>query len=66
MFTSYGTGATRTLRAISAVMVVALSATLLEYGHVGMLPEGVVEVGELVPVSVGGQPVATTADGSRG
>jgi hypothetical protein len=58
MFTNFGRGATRTISALSAVAILGLSGLVMERGHEGALPAGVVELGELVPVSVGGQPVA--------
>jgi len=73
MFTNFGMNASRKLSAVSAVLVVALSGAVLEFGHIGALPQGTVEVGELVPLSVGGQPIgqltsaeAGPAAGSRG
>ena len=58
MFTNFGRGATRTMSALSAVAILGLSGLVMERGHEGAIPAGVVEVGELVPVSVGGKPVA--------
>jgi hypothetical protein len=58
MFTNFGRGATRTMSALSAVAILGLSGLVMERGHQGALPAGTVELGELVPVSVGGEPVA--------
>jgi hypothetical protein len=58
MFTIFGRGATRTMSALSAVAILGLSGLVMERGHQGALPVGTVEIGELVPVSVGGEPVA--------
>lgn len=58
MFTNFGRGATRTMSALSSVAILGLAGLVMERGHEGALPAGVVEVGELVPVSVGGEPVA--------
>jgi hypothetical protein len=58
MFTYFGRGATRMMSALSAVAILGLSGLVMERGHLGALPVGTVEVGEPVPVSVGGLPVA--------
>lgn len=58
MFTNFGRGATRTMSALSAVAILGLSGLVMERGHHGALPVGTVELGELVPVSVGGEPLA--------
>jgi hypothetical protein len=58
MFTNFGRGATRAMSALSAVVIVGLSGLVMERAHHGALPIGTVELGELVPVSVGGEPIA--------
>ncbi|MCU0976767.1 MAG: hypothetical protein MUC71_10735 [Steroidobacteraceae bacterium] len=58
MFTNFGRGATRTMSALSAVAILGLSGLVMERGHHGAVPAGIVELGEFVPVSVGGEPVA--------
>lgn len=58
MFTNFGRGATRTMSALSAVAILGLAGLVMERGHEGALPAGTVELGEFVPVSVGGEPVA--------
>ncbi len=58
MFTYFTRGATRSLSAVAAVVVVGLSGLVMERGHAGAVPAGRVELGELVPLSVGGEPLA--------
>lgn len=52
MFTMVAESTRRTVSAVAAVAVVAFSGLTLEQGHLGALPAGTVEVGELVPVNL--------------
>jgi len=45
--------------ALAAVAIVGLSGLTLDRGHMGNLPRGVIEVGELQTLEVGGMVVAT-------
>jgi len=45
--------------ALAAVAIVGLSGLTLDRGHMGSLPRGVIEVGELQTLEVGGMVVAT-------
>lgn len=58
MFTNFGTGTSQSFRALVAVVIVGITGAVLENGQREVLPQGVVELGELVPVSVGGESVA--------
>jgi hypothetical protein len=50
MFTMLTAGTRRTISTVAAATVVALAGLTLDQGHLGALPEGSVEVGELTPV----------------
>ena len=52
MFTMVTESTRRVTSAVAAVAVVALTGLTLDQGHVGALPEGTVEVGELTPVNL--------------
>ena len=52
MFTMVTESTRRTFSAVAAVAVVAFTGLTLEQGHLGALPEGTVEVGELTPIDV--------------
>ena len=52
MFTMVTESTRRTVSAVAAVAVVAFAGLTLEQGHLGALPAGTVEVGELVPVNL--------------
>ena len=52
MFTMLTENTRRVTSAVAAVAVVAFAGLTLDQGHVGALPEGTVEVGELTPVNL--------------
>ena len=52
MFTMVTESTRRSFSAVAAVAVVAFAGLTLDQGHLGALPQGTVEVGELTPVSV--------------
>jgi hypothetical protein len=52
MFTMVTESTRRTFSAVAAVAVVAFTGLTLEQGHLGALPQGTVEVGELTPIDV--------------
>jgi hypothetical protein len=52
MFTMVTESTRRTISAVAAVAVVAFTGLTLEQGHLGALPQGTVEVGELTPIDV--------------
>jgi hypothetical protein len=52
MFTMVTENTRRTVSAVAAVAVVAFTGLTLDQGHLGTLPQGTVEVGELAPVNV--------------
>ena len=52
MFTMLTENTRRVTSAVAAVAVVAFAGLTLDQGHVGALPQGTVEVGELTPVNL--------------
>jgi len=52
MFTMVTENTRRSFSAVAAVAVVAFTGLTLDQGHLGALPQGTVEVGELTPVNV--------------
>lgn len=52
MFTSTTSRTQRMAGTVAAIFVVAFTGLLLEYGHNGAIPRGVVEVGELTPIGL--------------
>ena len=52
MFTMLTENTRRVTSAVAAVAVVAFAGLTLDQGHVGGMPEGTVEVGELTPVNL--------------
>jgi len=52
MFTMLTENTRRTISTVAAVAVVAFTGLTLDQGHLGALPHGTVEVGELTPVNV--------------
>jgi len=52
MFTMLTENTRRVTSAVAAVAVVAFAGLGLDQGHVGALPQGTVEVGELTPVNL--------------
>jgi hypothetical protein len=52
MFTMVNESTRQAFSAVAAVAVVAFSGLALEQGHLGSLPQGTVEVGELTPVNL--------------
>ena len=52
MFTMVTESTRRSFSAVAAVAVVAFAGLTLDQGHLGALPQGTVEVGELTPVDV--------------
>jgi len=52
MFTMVTDNTLRSFSAVAAVAVVAFAGLTLDQGHLGALPQGTVEVGELTPVNV--------------
>jgi hypothetical protein len=52
MFTMLTENTRRTVSAMAAVAVVAFTGLSLDQGHLGALPQGTVEVGELTVVDV--------------
>ena len=52
MFTMLTENTRRSFSAVAAVAVVAFTGVTLDQGHLGALPQGTVEVGELTPVNV--------------
>ena len=52
MFTMVNESTRRSFSAMAAVTMVAFSGLTLEQGHLGALPQGTVEVGELTPVNL--------------
>jgi len=52
MFTMVTESTRRSFSAVAAVAVVAFAGLTLDQGHLGALPQGTVEVGELTPVNV--------------
>jgi hypothetical protein len=52
MFTMLTENTRRTVSTVAAVAVVAFTGLTLDQGHLGALPQGTVEVGELTPVNV--------------
>ena len=47
------------IAAFAAVVIVGLTGLTLDRGHVGALPQGVIEVGEIQTLAVGGTLYAT-------
>lgn len=52
MFTMLTENTRRMVGTVAAVAVVAFTGLTLDQGHLGALPQGTVEVGELTPVNV--------------
>jgi hypothetical protein len=52
MFTMLTENTRRTVSAVAAVAVVAFTGLTLDQGHLGALPQGTVEIGELTAVDV--------------
>jgi len=52
MFTSTTSRTQRMAGTVAAIFVVAFSGLMLEHGHNGAIPRGVVEVGELTPLNL--------------
>jgi hypothetical protein len=52
MFTMLTENTRRTVSTVAAVAVVAFTGLTLDQGHLGALPQGTVEVGELTAVNV--------------
>jgi|GEM_PF-2528525 hypothetical protein len=52
MFTMLNQNTRRMVSAVSAVAVVAFSGLVLDQGHLGTMPDGVVEVGEMQPYNL--------------
>jgi len=52
MFTMLAENTRRAVGTVAAVAVVAITGLALDQGHLGALPQGTVEVGELAPVNV--------------
>ena len=52
MFTMLTENTRRTVSTMAAVAVVAFTGLTLDQGHLGALPQGTVEVGELTPVNI--------------
>jgi hypothetical protein len=52
MFTMVTENTRRSISTVAAVAVVAFAGLTLDQGHLGTLPQGTVEVGELTPVDV--------------
>ncbi len=52
MFTMLTENTRRVTSAVAAVAVVAFAGLTLDQGHMGGMPEGTVEVGELTPVNL--------------
>jgi len=52
MFTMLTENTRRTISTVAAMTVVAFTGLTLDQGHLGALPQGTVEVGELTPVNV--------------
>lgn len=52
MFDTDDKSTRRSLGTIAAIMVVVLAGLILDSGHLGALPLGVVEVGELLPLEM--------------
>ena len=52
MFTMVTESTRRSFSAVAAVAVVAFAGLTLDQGHLGALPQGTVEVGELTPINV--------------
>ena len=52
MFAMVTESTRRTISAVAAVAVVAFTGLTLEQGHLGALPQGTVEVGELTPIGI--------------
>jgi len=52
MFTMVTESTRRSFSAVAAVAVVAFAGLTLDQGHLGALPQGTVEVGELTPLDV--------------
>jgi hypothetical protein len=52
MFTMVNQSSRRVVSAVAAVAVVAFAALTLDQGHLGAMPEGIVEVGELTPINL--------------
>jgi hypothetical protein len=52
MFTMLTENTRRTFGTVAAVAIVAFTGLTLDQGHLGALPQGTVEVGELTPVNV--------------
>ena len=52
MFTMLNQNTRRMVSAVSAVAVVAFAGLALDQGHLGAMPEGVVEVGEMQPYNL--------------
>jgi len=65
MFTMLTENTRRVTSAVAAVAVVAFAGLGLDQGHVGALPQGTVEVGELTPVNLM-QLAQVTLAGDRG
>ena len=52
MFTMVNQSTRQVVSAVAAVAVVAFAGLTLDQGHLGALPEGVVEVGEMTPINL--------------
>ncbi len=52
MFTMLNQNTRRMTSAVSAVAVVAFAGLVLDQGHLGTMPQGVVEVGEMQPYNL--------------
>ena len=52
MFTMLNQNTRRMVSAVSAVAVVAFGGLVLDQGHLGTMPKGVVEVGEMQPYNL--------------
>jgi hypothetical protein len=52
MFTMLTENTRRTISTVAAVAVVAFTGLTLDQGHLGALPQGTVEIGELTPLNV--------------
>ena len=52
MFTMLNQNTRRMTSAVSAVAVVAFAGLALDQGHLGTMPQGVVEVGEMQPYNL--------------
>jgi len=52
MFDTDDKSTRRSLGTIAAIMVVVLAGLILDLGHLGVVPPGIVEVGELMPLEM--------------